>query len=121
MSSNKEYKESRGFKRVWVLLKGQYRIQETGFPFFVMTAVNISESGVCIATDQNVKPDCLVELVVILPSSERLSLFGRTVWSQKLKESDLYRTGVQFLVTNSEDFKKLKAFYEERLLHPPKI
>ncbi len=115
------HKESRTSKRVWVLLKGNYRIQETGFPFFVMTAVNISETGVCIATDQSVKPDYLVELVIILPNSERLSLFGRTVWSQKLRESDLYRTGVEFLVKNSEDFKKLKAFYEERLLHPPKI
>lgn len=113
--------ESRASKRVSVLLKGNYRIQESGFPFFVMTAVNISDSGICIATDTVVAPDCLVELNVSLPDKRSLALFGRTVWSEKLRKSDMYRTGVEILITHSEDFKKFKAYYQDQLITPPKI
>lgn len=114
-------KESRSSKRVSVLLKGNYRVCGSDFPFLVMTAVNISEHGICFATDDNLPPLSIIELNIILPDSLKLLLFGKTIWSSPLTNSSLYRTGLQILNLESEDFKKFKVFYEERLLQPPQI
>ena len=113
--------ESRVSKRVSVLLKGNYRIIESDFPFNVLTAVNISETGICFATDEAVEAGCMVELNIVLPNNESLSLYGKTVWSFHLSQSNLFRTGLKILSTDSPDFKKFKSFYEERLLYPPLI
>ena len=114
-------KESRLSKRVSVLLKGNYRISGSDFPFSVMTAVNINETGICFATDEEVQPGRLVELNIILPNDKQLLLFALTVWSFELSQSNLFRTGLKILNTDTTDFKKFKTFYEERLLYPPQI
>ena len=118
---NAQHKEARTSKRVSVLLKGSYRINESDFPFSVMTAVNISETGICFVTDELVPAGHSVELNIVLPSNESLALFAKTIWSFQLSQSNLFRTGLKILHTDSAEFKKFKAFYEERLLYPPQI
>ena len=114
-------KESRSSKRVSVLLKGNYRIEDTDFPFAVMTAVNINESGICMATDEPIADGRTIELNIILPNRDQLALVAQSVWSTNLGHTSLFRTGLKILNTQSPDFEKFQSFYQERLISPPAV
>ena len=113
-------KDLRLSKRISIFLKGNYRVGVSDFPFSVMTIVNISDQGICIATAEKLEHPSTVELDIHLADNQRVLLFAKAIRSTQLRDTNLFRTGLKILNTESEDFKKFKAFYEDRLHFPPK-
>jgi len=113
-------KDQRDSKRVAIDLKGSYRIWESEFPFAVLTIVNISHTGICFTTDDKVYGGDTVELKVRLSIEEEVYLLAKVVWSNKIYDEELFRTGVQIMNVNSDNVKKFKKYYEAKLLYPPK-
>lgn len=106
-------------RRIQIELHGHYRIWESDFPYSVITLVNISHTGICFKTDEEVESGNSVELKIKMDNGKEISLLAKVIWSNAIPDSEFFNTGVQIMNTNSDDAKKFVKFYNSKLLYPP--
>ena len=107
-------------KRVAIQLKGNYRVEGSGFPFAVMTVVNISHTGICFQSDQKIEPGKYVDLNIVFENRGQIILFAKVVWSNQVYGAEVFSTGVQIMNRDTAGAEKFKSFYESQLLYPPR-
>jgi c-di-GMP-binding flagellar brake protein YcgR len=70
--------------------------------------VNISGGGLQFISNQYLEPGKKISLLVIVPAFlGHMTFRARVVWSQKIPDKKVYRTGVEFLKMDRESQTKL--------------
>ncbi len=85
------------------------------FPSFppIVTVKNISEGGICVVSDSELRAGTVLEAEILLRSHdlERFKVFCQAVWTKK--STGGYETGMQFLGIKETDGMQLKQYIKE--------
>jgi len=80
-----------------------------------LQTVNLSESGLCIFANSNIKKGSLRDFEFGIPESQGgVKIKARSVWSHKEKGAKRYRIGFRFVKVSEEDLKTLRRFIYSR-------
>jgi len=83
--------------------------------------VNISAGGLQFISDKYLEPGKKISLLVIVPAFlGHMSFRARVVWSQKIPDKLVYRTGVEFLKMDRESQTKLNNLRKDVSLRSSK-
>ena len=89
--------ERRRFQRIPHEFEVQYRrFSGLADPWFTVTAINLSASGIRFRNEEALEVGTKLELHIRLPGQEPFSLLGQVVWSE-LAASKVMETGVEFV------------------------
>ena len=90
------FKEKREFERKELSIEVKYSVLHPSYESGL--ARNISQGGVCILIDRNLKKESILRLEFTLPGEnpEHIEVLGKVVWQKK--EDDKFLTGIKFLI-----------------------
>ena len=88
-------------------------VQHQSIAPFSPIIVNLSQGGICIATDENLQENKKIKMIFAAASSyEHIELTGEIVWC-KLQSNGMYHSGVIFSELDPESCDLLKACLQE--------
>ena len=83
-------------------------VDSTPFEYGIAHSKDLSEAGVCIYTEHNIKVPILMQLNVNLPMRPfHLLILAKALRSKKMSDSDLYEVGLKFVGILPPEFKRL--------------
>ena len=90
------FKEKREFERKELNVEVRCSVLHPSYESGL--ARNISQSGICISIDRNLKKESILRLEFTLPGEnpEYIEVLGKVVWQKK--EDDKFLTGIKFLI-----------------------
>ena len=102
MSKNQSYEEKRAYPRFLRKLKVSYTLlssmDATPFEFGETISRDISQSGICLLTNEQVQVPILIQMNVQIPTRKYgIIVLGKTAWCNFDTSCNKYRVGVKFV------------------------
>lgn len=83
-------------------------LDSTPFEYGVAHSKDLSEAGVCIYTEHNIKVPILMQLNINLPMRPfHLLILAKALRSKKMPDSNLHEVGLKFVGILPPEFKRL--------------
>jgi PilZ domain len=74
---------------------------------------DISEGGLCLISDEELKMDVYITLLFhIPPNDELVNAYGKVMWYKKVSEH-LFETGINFWDIDETDLEKIKTYFKD--------
>lgn len=123
-SQQSSHMDKRKYERYLCNLRMTYTIlssvDSTPFEYGVAHSKDLSEAGVCIFTEHNIKVPILMQLNINLPMRPfHLLILAKALRCAKLTDSDLFEVGLKFVGILPPEFKRLVSELAPPLPGPP--
>ncbi len=111
--------ERRRAKRVYASFVEYCHIEDHEQKRIQAFTENISSTGICIFTNENIPADCVLSIIIyLLDGTGSISSKGRVVWvrpSEFLDTADKkhFDVGIEFVEIDEEDRKRLSRYAAE--------
>lgn len=112
-------KEKRTYLRLNVYHLVKYRLASESPSHLITASIrDIGGGGICLQTEKELSVPSLVHLYINFPGLSRsIPSLAKVVWVRKLKKTNLYRAGIQFLdiqdVLRNEIIKEVESVFKK--------
>lgn len=108
--------DKRSFPRLEANFVVSYRIKEISLDYDLSQTKNISRGGLMLTTNRKLEQGAKLAITIRFPfTPKRLEVIGEVVDSKEVAKGLIYETRVKFPKENTDFFKQLGEFIEQRI------